>query len=74
MGWPVSSWSLILWPHSSGPLGSASCFHYALDLASWIEGFMGGIPYVAQMNPANPSAAGRAQLMEHVVNLFDKAK
>ena len=35
---------------------------------------MGGIPYVAQMNPANPSAAGRAQLMEHVVNLFDKAK
>jgi hypothetical protein len=30
--------------------------------------------YAAQMNPANPSAAGRAQLMQHVVDLFDKGK
>ena len=30
--------------------------------------------YVAQMNPANPSAADRAELMQFVVNLFDKAK
>jgi len=30
--------------------------------------------YVVQMNPANPSAAGRAQPMQHVVDLFDKGK
>src|SRR5206468_8252615 len=30
--------------------------------------------YVAQMSPANPSAAGRAQLMKAVVEMFDKGK